>query len=382
VRSVFLIITVCFISFAGAQSKTKSKAGSFVLDGRLIGRDTGIVVLLYPGPSGQYKKDTTRLKDGTFEFKGIIAEPSFAHLIGSNRDGNYSDMYLEPGNLSITLAEDHFSDLKMEGSYTQKQSDSLYRMINAEEKDLHLLYDQYVKANFETENEDDSNLKIFFKLKSSNLKEELDNSSNELSHLIKISFIIHHPDSYVSSTELYGLMLNYLSLDVSESLYKNLTDRLKNSRAGKLCVEELNKKRKIRTGIAAIDFTANDIRGQAISLSHFKGKYVLLDFWASWCVPCRQALPELKEVYNKYHSKGLEIITISIDKNTKKWEQAVQKEKIDDWYNLITNDEIKRMFEAIHLIPAQILIDPNGIIVWSSINENTTSWKDIVKEKL
>ncbi len=144
----------------------------------------------------------------------------------------------------------------------------------------------------------------------------------------------------------------------------------------------MEKKKKIKTGTILANFKAADINGQRISLSQFKGKYVLLDFWASWCVPCRKAMPHLKEVYNDYHSKGFEIITISIDDNRKNWEDAVKKEEISNWYNVIKNEETNKIFQAVQFVPAQLLIDLTGRIIWNSNDDNTNSWESILKERL
>lgn len=96
-----------------------------------------------------------------------------------------------------------------------------------------------------------------------------------------------------------------------------------------------------------------------------KGKLVLLDFRASWCVPCREGIPVLKQYYDQYHSKGFEIVTISIDRRKSDWKEAVLEEKIPYFHNVLVNEEITKGYENVLLpIPSQILINREGIIIW------------------
>ena len=93
-----------------------------------------------------------------------------------------------------------------------------------------------------------------------------------------------------------------------------MDNSLKESRYGKNIIEDIRKKENIRLGTQAPDFKATDLNQQTVTLSQFKGRsVVLMDFWASWCVPCRQSIPHLKTLYRKYHSKGFEVIAVWTD---------------------------------------------------------------------
>jgi thiol-disulfide isomerase/thioredoxin len=128
-------------------------------------------------------------------------------------------------------------------------------------------------------------------------------------------------------------------------------------------------------GAKAYVFSSKELRGEPLSLADYKGKYVLVDFWASWCVPCRAGNPHLLSLYKKYKDKGFEIIGISDDDgNSEVWRKAVEKDGIGVWKHILrglksdgkgnfdrTNDISEHY--GIHSLPTKILIDPDGIIV-------------------
>ena len=117
----------------------------------------------------------------------------------------------------------------------------------------------------------------------------------------------------------------------------------------------------------APEFTLADTAGTNVALSSFKGKYVLLDFWASWCRPCRIENPNVVRVYKKYHDKGLNIISVSLDKagQRERWLQAIEKDEMD-WYHVSNlqfwQDPIARMYN-VRAIPATFLLDADGKII-------------------
>ena len=115
----------------------------------------------------------------------------------------------------------------------------------------------------------------------------------------------------------------------------------------------------------AVDFVQKDLKDKDIRLSDFKGRYVLIDFWASWCAPCRSEMPAFITVYNQYHSKGFEILAVSLDKKKEMWTQAIEKEKIP-WVNVCDfkgwTGAAARAYKIIAL-PSNLLVDPSGKII-------------------
>jgi len=113
------------------------------------------------------------------------------------------------------------------------------------------------------------------------------------------------------------------------------------------------------------DFQQRDTNSNMVRLSDFKGKYVLVDFWASWCGPCRKENPNLVEVYQKYHSKSFDIIGISLDDNRKSWLDAIKQDKLS-WPQLSDlksfDNAVARQF-SIHAVPSNFPLNPDGIVI-------------------
>ncbi|MNI09987.1 Thiol-disulfide oxidoreductase ResA [compost metagenome] len=113
----------------------------------------------------------------------------------------------------------------------------------------------------------------------------------------------------------------------------------------------------------APDFTLTDAQGKPVKLSDFKGKYVLLDFWASWCAPCRREMPFLKAAYEKYNAQNFTILSVSMDTETEKWRKALDDEKMP-WTQLL--DDSKQQTSTLYsvqFIPTNFLIDPAGKVI-------------------
>ncbi|MBA3285726.1 MAG: AhpC/TSA family protein [Nitrosopumilus sp.] len=363
----FLVISpVILCTSLYAQTFNNQK---FILKGTVSGRDTGIITLRYINDLEELVRDTTFLKNGIFEFSGTINQPTYATLKGNPNYINFYDandvgIYLEPGELKISLLENQYEYAKMEGSLTQYENDYLKKQIDSVSFITKDLNDALLEAKRKYISKKEPDFKVIIDSLNHLLK-----PTSETIKKVVLSFIINHPDSYVSPYML-AHPINYLSIDSAELLYSVLTQRIKNSRNGKWNAEQLSKKRQSLAGEFAPDFTAPNVKGELITLSDFKGKYVLLDFWASWCIPCREEIPELKKIYTSFHSKGFEIIMISIDKNDMDWEKAIKKDKITNWHNIKANEYINKHYENVNLpIPSKILVNHAGVIIWKSDNE-------------
>lgn len=169
--------------------------------------------------------------------------------------------------------------------------------------------------------------------------------------------ILEYKISRRESANLYGTF---------NTLFTQLSPKLKHSEKGISLQEKLHHFSTSRIGNVAPKFSVTDLNNKVLTLDSFRNQnYVLLDFWASWCAPCREDFPFLKELYGKYSTKGFEIINISRDENTDSWKKAIEKEAISAWKHFSTienNSETEKEY-FVTAIPVKILIDKDGTII-------------------
>jgi thiol-disulfide isomerase/thioredoxin len=352
--TLFIITTISYNLYAQDKEIRNNK---FSLSGKIIGRDTGKVYLSYVDKIGKEIRDTALLQQGKFLFTGLIGAPTPANLIAHPAELNFSDVFfLEPNKMTIILKQNHFKNIEITGSKTQEQIEELKIRKNTFKKQALM---KAIKELDDTIKNSENSSKV-----SKHKRDSLWHIVAEEDKKTDYKFIISHPDSYASPFLLaYYLMSRTLSIDSAESAYKSFKPSVQKSFFGKMIFTEIFAQKSTQIGNIAPTFKIKDINQKEIDLLAFRNKsYVLLDFWASWCIPCRAFTPHLKELNRQFRSKGLTIISLSIDRNTKSWKEAVKKDEMDDWINILdTNTTIYNQYTPLS-IPCYILIDKNGAI--------------------
>ena len=372
-QTLFLLIIVIFSLGLNAQIPTPKL--KFTLTGKLSGINTEKVYLEYYNNVGLLVKDTCKIKNGNFTFTGFIKDPSHATLIGNTKSKNGSnkiDIFIEPGEMKIVLAENQFSQAKIIGSLTQKEFEVFNNKGGTLVKKLDSLF--ILRETVNERINKASNIQLKEKL-----NKRLDYINNLRRHFlgqldqIKISFIEANPNSYINP---YLLNQSSLSLDSLKMYYDNWGQSVKNSYYGFFIYTNFHSQLSSKVGCVAPDIETIDVNGKTLKLSGFRGmNVVLLDFWASYCVPCRAFSPHLKVLYQKYHSKGFEIIGVSADTKKDDWLKAIKQDSIEIWYHipLVQNantpfnfnpskDDLRYLYKF-WPIPIQYLIDKSGRIV-------------------
>ena len=178
-----------------------------------------------------------------------------------------------------------------------------------------------------------------------------------------------HPDSYITLVQIRNRVRDDAVEDLEKD-FRKLSSRMQASAAGKELEHAILAKKNSRVGVIAPDFTGMTPDGKTIKLSDYRGKYVLLDFWGSWCHACRYSHPHLLELFKKYHSCGLEFVNVASEyqkelaEKKKTWVKAIQEDGIEDFIHVLDTDE-NRIVESysIQFFPTKILISPTGEII-------------------
>lgn len=358
------------------------QAQQFSIKGKIIGQKTGILTLSYTGSDGSYTLDSAVIKDGLFEFKGALNEPVMAFFSGevksrSMDDPNAATFFIEPGQLTLDVKMNDFKNLVLRGSKTQDEYRALEKLKEPILQEMKPVSDAFQKVNeaymrAKEDHKPDSELDAL--KEKVNLERDKFQPYRERQAKIELAFIASHPNSSLSAYLLRWKVAS-MSLNEARESFAKLSEKIKQSLYGKDVQKEIRKLESGSPGSIASVFTTQDINGQRLSLADFKGKqYVLLDFWASWCVPCRKGNPHLRSLYSKYKEKGFEIIGVSDDdSNHEAWKKAVAQDQIGVWKHVLRGlkrspDGFDRSGDisepyGIHSLPTKILIDKNGMII-------------------
>jgi peroxiredoxin len=358
-RLSILVSLLALSSIVSAQLITKN---TFRLTGKVVGQDTGYVHLNYLNSSKKFIQDSFYLRKGEFEFSGSITEPCHAFFYGNIKsrsvdDLNFTDIFIEPTEMHAIFNVNDFKHVEFAGSKSQNEFSSYSKQEENLRAKWRKIFDELDTARAKN---DTAKIEILY-------TNRIPFYTTERDSLI-YSFIKQFSFSYVSPYLLH-YQTNKLTADSLKMFYSLLTSTVKKSADGKRIEDYIAKEENLLIGKQAPDFAQIDANGNNISLKDFRGKFVLLDFWASWCVPCREENPYLKEAYAKYQNKGFTIISFSLDGNETKnaWKNAIKQDALS-WTQVcdfkVWGGEVVNEYNLIGKgIPRSFLINPAGQII-------------------
>jgi len=331
---------------------------------------TGLVYLQKQNPNGMgiLNIDTVKVVDGKFEIKGKAGEPSINFLEIQKVNGKIP-FILEEGEIAIEVDKDSIFKSKLSGTYSNDEFSNFNKESNKIQKGLQKKVMDFQMKNMAKMNEARKNNDT---VTINSLRKQYDLLQKDITDYT-FGYPKTHPKSFISVLIVQAMFnnKNFKVKDI-EAVYNTLDESLKKTKPGKTVKESIDTLKKqdkakatVAVGTMAPDFKAPTPEGKITSLKESMGKVTLVDFWASWCAPCRAENPNNVALYNELHSKGFNIISVSLDVDAAKWKEAIAKDKLT-WTNVSNLKEMKdpiALQYGISLIPSTFLLDATGRIV-------------------
>lgn len=313
---------------AFAQASRLKK--QFTLRGKLNTVHMDSVLLYYENTEGQEVFQSGPIFNDAFILRDTLSEPSRARILFKDRDeeipqssflARSKEIYLEPRLMILTGDPSKLGQLKLSGSDSNDDLDSLNAATISVRVEM-----QPLLLEYRDEKDPQKAATILTKF------EPYEDRIKAISY----RFFLDHPNSYVTATQMQDFVAQ-VSLDSSRVIYNNFNPELKQSYYGQMLAAEIKKMESVLPGKMAPAFTATDANGKTVSLSDYKGQYILLDFWASWCPPCRKGNPHMVDLYKKYNDQCFFVVGIALDDNTQDgWKKAIEKDNLNAWPNLLS----------------------------------------------
>lgn len=362
------VLAVCSVSCSQTGFSIKGHYGD--CDGQ--------AVLAYSDPDAGSIRDTVPIRSGSFAFAGEVTEPVSAvtYLIPEGEGPITFRLVLENGRIKVDLHPEDvlenshdrraISNPKVTGTpnndFTTGQeavkakvgADPRFASVYAADMAVHSIgsaspdYD----ANVKKYNRDFADIIPAYTA-------ALDSAM--------VAYAMAHPD-LEAAAQLFSVHAKDMSNEAYEAAFNSFAPKVQQSSFAERLRKSLAARQNSEPGDVAPDFTLKDPNGQNVTLSSFRGQYVLLDFWASWCIPCRKSMPAMKELYAKYHDKGFEIIGISNDTKADSWKQALEEDQTP-WVHVIDEFPEKGRGGVVigkyksGSLPTYFLLDKEGKII-------------------
>lgn len=355
-----------------------SKTDGYIIRGKYSDVD-GQAMLTYRAADGTQFSDTVAMSKGAFTFKGLVSDVvnGAVRIIPSGADTVTVSLLVENDKVDFSIDPDDVLDY---GKYGGKRvnspnfksgrnnmffagRDDLIKEVGKDERFAGLATMLDVIQHTGYADESYQKLNNEFREEYKDLLPEFSDSLD----VATLEYIKAHPDLPASAFTLRA-NCSKLSNEELEDIFNAFTPEVQQCYLASEVRKEIESRRRTAPGAVAPDFTLKGLDGQSITLSSLRGQYVLVDFWASWCRPCRAGVPGLKELYAKYHSKGFEIIGVANDSREADWRKAIDEDK-SPWVHTIdefpekNSPSLVSTLYGVHYIPSYFLLDKEGKII-------------------